>query len=369
MANIAFKYRLKPNAVQENYFCRTFGCVRFIYNKMLGDRIAYYREHRKSLHNTPAQYKEMYPFLREVDSLALANAQMHLNAAYKNFFAQPKSGFPKFKSRKNPWQSYSTNNQNGSVRIEGGKIKLPKIGFVKFIQHRPIPDGYKIKTVTITRCPSGKYYISVLAEFENQVSPKKPVKFVGLDFAMHGLYAASDGTKANAPTFFRDKEKQLAKAQRKLSHAKKGSNNRKKLKLKVARIHEKIANQRKDFLQKKSTILANQYDAVCIESLNIKAMAKHHKKGPHYGKSAADNGWSAFVAMLSYKLAWQGKHLVKIDKWYPSSQLCHVCGYRYKRTKDLSIREWVCPQCHTYHDRDINAAINIREEGKRILLS
>ena len=307
IVNKAYRYRIYPTTEQKMMFAKTFGCVRFIYNKMLSDRIDYYKETGKKLHNTPAQYKEEFPWLKEVDSLALANAQMNLNKAYSHFWKDSRHfGKPRFKSKKNSRASYSTNNQKGSVRIEGHKVKLPKIGWVKLCQHRPLPESSIIKTVTISKTPSGKYYISMLVEYENQILPVIPKTFLGLDFAMHGLYVASDEEDAKYPDFLRKAEKRLAKAQR--------------------------------------------------------------KKGGKFsfGKSVADNGWNMFTNMLEYKLAWQGKQLIKIDKWYPSSQLCHVCGYQNHETKDLSVREWDCPKCGSHHNRDKNAAINIREEARRI---
>ena len=197
--NKAYKFRLYPNKDQSIMFAKTFGCVRFIYNKMLADRISRYKSTGERLNNTPAQYKEEFEWLKEVDSLALANAQLHLNDAYKNFWSNKKNGFPKFKSKKRSKNSYSTNNQKGSVRIEGNKIKLPKIGLVKLEMHRQI-EG-KIKTVTISKTPSGKYYISILVEYENQVLPIVPRKFLGLDYAMNGLYVSSDGECANYPKY------------------------------------------------------------------------------------------------------------------------------------------------------------------------
>ena len=366
--NKAYRYRLYPTTEQEILFAKTFGCARFIYNKMLGDRLDYYRETGKKLNNTPAQYKEEFPWLKEVDSLALANAQLNLNKAYNNFWCNRKHfGKPRFKSKKGGRASYSINNQKGSVRIEGNKVKLPKVGWVKLCQHRPLEEGSIIKTITICKTSSGKYYISVLVEYENQILPVIPKTFLGLDFAMHGLYVASDEDDADYPAFLRRAEKRLAKAQRKLSKRQKDSHNHEKQRLRVAVLHEKIANQRRDFLHKKARFLADRYDIIGIEDISVKAMAKRKKGGRfRFGKSVADNGWSMFTNMLAYKLAWQGKQLVKIDKWYPSSQLCHFCGCQNSKTKKLSVREWICPKCGNHHDRDKNAAINIREEAKRI---
>ena len=259
-------------------FAKTFGCVRFIYNKMLSDRLAYYKESGQKLNNTPAQYKEQFPWLKEVDSLALANAQMNLNKAYGHFWNDSQHfGKPRFKSKKNCRASYSTNNQKGSVRIEGHKVKLPKVGWVKLCQHRPLPENSIIKTVTISKTPSGKYYISMLVEYENQILPVIPKTFLGLDFAMHGLYVASDEEDAKYPSFLRTAEKRLAKAQRKLSNKQKGSHNREKQRLRVAILHEKVANQRRDFLHKKARYLADRYDVIGIEDISVKAMAKRKR--------------------------------------------------------------------------------------------
>lgn len=366
--NKAYRYRLYPTKEQEKMFARTFGCTRFIYNRMLADRMSYYEATGKKLNNTPAQYKDRFPWLKEVDSLALANAQLNLNKAYNNFLNNPGHfGQPHFKSRKNRTASYSTNNQKGSVRIEDNKIKLPKIGWVKLKLHRPLMENSTIKTVTVKKTASGKYYISILVEYENQVLPVIPERFLGLDFAMHGLYAASDEDDADYPNYFRKAEKKLARLQRKLSRKKKNSRNRNKQRRKVAAFHEKIANRRLDFLHKKARHLADRYDVIGIEDISVKVMAKRKRGGRFsFGKSVADNGWNMFTNILAYKLAWQGKQLIKIDKWYPSSQLCHICGYKNNATRDLSVREWTCPDCGTFHNRDKNAAINIREEAKRL---
>lgn len=369
--NTAYRYRLYPTKEQEIMFAKTFGCARFIYNKMLGDRLEHYKQTGEKLNNTPAQYKDQYPWLKEVDSLALANAQMNLNRAYNNFWRNPKHfGAPTFKSKHRYGASYSTNNQKGSVRLEGNKVKLPKIGWVKLRLHRLMMDNCTIKTVTISRTTSGKFYISILVEYENQILPIIPKKFLGLDFAMHGLYVASDEDDADYPNFYKRTERKLAKAQRRLSKCKLHGKNWIKQKHKLAILHEKVANQRKDFLHRKARFLVDRYDAISIEDISVKVMAKRKKgKKFSFGKSVSDNGWNMFVGFLTYKLAWQGKSLTKVSKWFPSSQLCHVCGYRTNVTKDLSVREWTCPCCGTHHNRDKNAAINIREEGKRILLS
>ena len=367
LANKAYKFRIYPNEEQKVLFAKTFGCVRFIYNQMLADKIEYYKETKKKLNNTPAQYKTEFEWLKEVDSLALANAQMNLQKAYNNFFANPKTGFPKFKSKHKNRKSYTTNNQKGSITLENGYLKLPKAnGLIQVKQHRQIPSDHKIKSVTISRTPSGKYYASILFEYENQVQEKEDLtKFLGLDFSMKELYKDSNGNEPCYPKYYRKAEKRLKREQRKLSLMEKGSSNRNKQRIKVAKLHEKVANQRKDFLHKQSRQIANAYDCVCIENLDMKAMSQCLK----FGKSVSDNGWGMFTVFLKYKLEEMGKRLVKTDKFYASSQLCNVCGYKNTETKDLSVREWDCPDCGTHHDRDINAAINIRNEGIRIVFA
>lgn len=363
MANKAYKFRIYPNSEQQIMFAKTFGCVRFIYNQMLADKIKYYKECGKDLcDNTPAKYKATYEWLKEVDSMALCNAQMNLQAAYSSF-KNHKTGFPKFKSKRRSKNSYTTNCINGNIRIQNGYLKLPKTGLVKLKQHRQIPTNYKLKSVTISQNPSGKYYASVLFEYENQVSKITPQTFLGLDFSMHELYKDSNGNEPKYPRYYRQAEKQLAREQRKLSHMQKGSKNREKQRIKIAKLHEKTANQRKDFLHKQSRQIANVYDCVAIENLNMKAMSQ----ALNFGKSVSDNGWGMFTAFLKYKLEEQGKVLKKLDKFFASSQICSCCGYKNPETKNLSIRAWDCPQCGTHHDRDVNAAINIRNEGMRLV--
>ena len=358
--NRAYKFRIYPNKEQRIMFAKTFGCVRFIYNRMLADKIAHYKETGQTLQTTPAQYKTEFEWLKEVDSLALANAQLNLQSAYKNFFSQKRVGFPKFKSKKKSRMRYTTNNQNGSVRIENGKLKLPKVGFVKIVQHRSMIG--KIKSVTIEKTPTNKYYASILVEYENQVPEVELQKFIGLDFSMHDLYVTSEGERANYPRFLRKSEGKLARLCRRHLRRKLGSQNRERMRLKVCLMYEKITNQRLDFLHKKSYCLAEDYDAVCIETLNMHAMSRTLK----FGKSVADDSFGKFRDMLDYKLYFRGKKLVKVDKWFASSQLCSNCGYKNAQVKNLKVREWKCPLCGTEHDRDINAAINICEEGKRI---
>ena len=363
--NKAYKFRIYPDEEQKILIAKTFGCVRFIYNKMLGDKIEYYHQTQKKLNNTPAQYKSEFEWLKEVDSLALANAQMNLQDAYNNFFRDKKVGFPKFKSKKGSKRSYTTNCVNGNIIVRDGMIRLPKLGFVKMKQHRNIPDDYKLKSVTVSQNSSGKYFASILFEYEEDIVMKNLKSFLGLDFSMHELYVDSNGKCPQFPRYYRLSEKKLKREQRKLSKMQKGSSNRNKQRIRISKLHEKIANQRKDFLHKQSRQIANVYDCVCIENLNMKAMSQ----SLNFGKSVSDNSWGMFTVFLKYKLEEAGKRLVKIDKFFASSQLCNVCGYQNSETKDLSVREWTCPYCKTHHNRDVNAAINIRNEGMKIALA
>ena len=361
--NKAYKFRIYPNSEQQIMFAKTFGCVRFIYNHMLADKIKHYEETKQKLNNTPAQYKNEFDWLKEVDSLALANAQMNLQTAFNNFFCSPKVGFPKFKSKKSNRRSYTTNSVNGNIKISNGLLTLPKVGKIKLKQHRQIPSDYVLKSVTVSQTPSGKYYASILYEYENQVQQITPQTFLGLDFSMHELYKDSSGNEPEYPRYYRKAENRLAREQRKLSLMQKGGNNRNKQRVKIASLHEKVANQRKDFLHKQSRQIANAYDCVCIENLDMKAMSK----SLHFGKSVCDNGWGMFTTFLAYKLAELGKQLVKVDRFFASSQTCSVCGYKNTETKNLSVRAWDCPNCGTHHDRDVNAAINIKNEGMRLV--
>lgn len=360
IANKAFKFRLYPNVKQQVMFSKTFGCVRFVYNKMLADKIAHYEATGEMLHNTPARYKKEYEWLREVDSLALANAQLHLRAAYVNFFRNKSVGFPKFKSKKTSWRSYTTNNQNGSVRIENGKLKLPKVGWVRIKLHRQIPQGHVIKSVTISQEPSGKYYASVLTEYELDVLDRSvdADKSLGLDYSSPHFYIDSNGHEADMPHFFREAEKRLAREQRKLSKMVRGSHNYQKQKRKVALAHEKVRNCRKDWLHKESTRLAETYDLIAVEDINYKGMAR----GLRLAKATNDNAFGRFKEMLTYKMAERGKKLITIDKWFPSSKTCRFCGNIYSDLQ-LTDREWDCPCCGAHILRDHNAAINIKEQG------
>lgn len=330
---------------------------------MLSDKIEYYKKNNKMLNNTPAQYKKEFPWLKEVDSLALSNAQMNLDKAYKNFFRDKSVGFPKFKFKKNNYYSYTTNNQKNTIDIVDGKyIKLPKLKtLVRIKQHRQIPKDGKIKSATISKNPSGKYYISILVEQEIKELPKNEF-VVGIDLGLTDFAITSDGVKYSNSRYLRKSLNKLAKEQRKLSRRKKGSKNRNKQRIKVAKLHEHISNQRKDFLHKLSSELINENQVICLEDLQVKEI----QQNKYLSQSVSDVGWYEFRRQLEYKAKWYGREISFIDKWYPSSQICSNCGNNTGK-KSLDIREFDCPYCGKHHDRDINASINILHEGLRLL--
>ena len=364
--NIAYRFRIYPTEEQKILLGKTFGCCRFLYNQMLDDKIREYEKTKKMLKNTPAMYKREYPFLKEVDSLALANVQLHLEKAYKNFFRDPKTGFPRFKSKHHSRNSYTTNVVNGNILVESKRIRLPKLKWIAMKKHRETAEGLRLKSVTVSMEPSGKYFASLLYEgysCENQaaVSDYSTAKILGIDYAMQGMAVFSEKIETEEAGFFRKNEKRLAREQRKLSRCVRGSHNYELQKKKVARCHEKIRNQRRDHLHKLSRKIADSYDAVAVEDIDMKAMSQCL----HFGKSVQDNGYGLFREMLDYKLAWQGKKMVKVDRFFPSSKKCCKCG-RIKKELKLSERVYHC-ECGNEMDRDCNAAINIREEARRML--
>lgn len=373
--NKAIKYRIYPTREQAVLFSKTFGCCRKVYNLMLADKMESYQANGKFVAVTPAKYKTEYSYLKEVDSLALANAQRNLQSAFRSRFSKKrkrKNGFPKFKSAKKSRKSYTTNNQKGTITLMDNRyIKLPKVGKVKAKIHRQPEMDWQLKSATVSQNGDGKYYISVLFELESQPSAYVADKTnaIGLDYASDGLYVDDNGNKGTNHKYYRESHKKLAKAQRRLSRMQgskkkeeKSANYLKQLK-KVNRIHRRIANQRLDNLHKISTEIANQYDVVCVESLNMKSMSN---KGFGNGKATMDNGYGMFLKMLEYKLAEKGKYFVKVDKWFPSSQICNGCGKVHSEMKNLNNRIMKC-DCGLIIGRDQNAAINIKKEGLRIL--
>lgn len=362
--NKAYKYRIYPNAFQRELFAKTFNCVRFIYNRMLEDKIAYYQATGKMLATTPAAYKKEFPWLAEVDSLALCNAQMQLQTAYHNFFRDKSIGFPKFRSKKAQKNSYTTNCINDNIAIMGNCLKLPKVGLVKAMFHRQIPKEHKIKGVTISMEATGKYYASILTVYKAEAPAIEldSSKVLGLDYSSPHFYIDSEGHSADMPHYCRDAETALSREQRKLSKMVRGSSNYQKQKKVISKLYERIRNQRKDWQHKESRKIADNWDIVCVEDINLKVMAQ----GLHLAKATNENGFGKFRTYLAYKLAEQGKKLITIDKWYPSSKLCPKCG-AINAELTLADRNWVCQFCGAEHNRDHNAAINIRNAGLAML--
>ena len=365
--NRAYKFRIYPNSEQTTLICKTMGCARFIYNHLLSDRIEFYQNEKKTLQREVTYYKnlEEFSFLKEVDSLALANAKLNLDRAFVNFF-EHKSGFPTFK-KKGKRDSYTTNavyNGDGcNIEIVQQSIKLPKLGEVKTKFHRTM-EG-KIKSCTISKV-AGKFYVSIITELDKTVVDKLTClskdKVLGFDFSVPEFAVDSNGNVIGCPKYYRRAQKKLAKEQRKLSSKQCGSNNYHKQLLKVQKISNHIANQRRDFCHQLSKQLVSQYDAICFEDLNLSNL----KRTLRLGKNVSDDGFGMFREFVQYKLEREGKHFIKIDKMFPSSKTCSHCGYKNEEL-NLKDREWCCPQCGTNHDRDYNAAINIKEEGIRIL--
>lgn len=368
--NRAIMYRAYPTPEQQVLLSKTFGCVRFVWNHMLMVAQQFWDEAGVFFIPTPAKYKNEFPFLKEIDSGALCNAQLDLKEARKRHREDPKNvGVPTLKSKRKSKMSYTTN-VHSYVKKDGQLVKtleltedavhLPKVGFVKIKKHRSPGNGWQLKAATVSCTRSGKYFVSLLYEFEKDIQPIKPTKetSLGLDYSSHDFYVDSNGDVANYPRFYRQSEAKLARAQRRLSRMQFGSHHYDKQLYKVRVLQEHIANQRKNFCHTASTAIAKQYDAVFVEDINLRGLAGSLK----LGKSTNDNGFGMFRTMLEYKLTSQGKTFAKTDKWYPSSKTCSVCGF-IKNDLTLADRVWTCSACGTTHNRDHNAAINIRNVG------
>lgn len=368
--NRAIQYRAYPTEAQAVLLAKTFGCVRFVWNRMLMDAQQFLNEAGTFFVPTPAKYKKEFPFLKEVDSGALCNTQLDLQDANDHHLESPKTvGAPRLKSKHKSKMSYTTNihsykTKDGSVvhtlALGYEAIKLPKIGWVKIKKHRQPGADWILKGATVSCTRSGKYFISLLYEFEKDIQSVVPTKekSLGLDYSSHDFYVDSNGEVANYPRFYRQSEEKIAKEQRKLSRMKVGSKNYNEQLHKVQLLHEHITNQRKNFCHTVSAAIAKRYDAVFVEDINLRGLAGSLK----LGKSTNDNGFGMFRTMLEYKLTSQGKTFAKIDKWYPSSKTCSVCGL-VKDDLTLADRSWTCSSCGTTHNRDHNAAINIRNLG------
>ena len=357
----AYKFRLEPNEEQKSLLAKHFGCTRFVYNHFLSERKAQYDKTHKSDNYyvqakklTELKKNEEHAWLNEINSQTLQHALRHLETAYVNFF-RGNAKFPNFKSKKSK-NSFSVPQY---VVVKDGKIFFPKFnGGIKFKQHREIIGTIKSATVSLT--PTGKYFVSILTE-QTYEPYGKTNKSVGIDLGIKDFVITSDGRKYKNNRYTKKYQRKLKQAQQHLSRKQKGSRQYEKQRLKVARIHEKIANYRMDNLHKVSTELVKQYDIICVEDLNIKGMIKNHRLAKHI----ADVSWGTFIQFLSYKCDLNDKTLVKIGRYYPSSQSCNECGYVNKTVKDLIVREWTCPHCGCIHDRDVNAAKNILKEGLR----
>ncbi len=360
MTRKGFKYRIYPNTKQKEYFAKCFGCVRFFYNKSLNDMIDFYKENGSFKDINPTAYKKDYPFLQEIDSIALHMARYHRNKAFKSFFAH-RTRFPKFKSKKDK-QSYTTLMVNGNIKISSDNkyLTLPKCRKIKIKLHRAF-DG-EISSVTITRTSDDQYYVSFITE-TNIEHLQKSKKVIGLDLGVKDLITDSNGEKYKNHKYLTKTQTRLAREQRKLSKMVKGSNNRNKQRIRIAKLYKKIQHQRNDYLQKLSRHIIDENQIICVENLKIKNMAKNH----YLAESINDASWFKLVTMLIYKAKWYGRTIVKVPTTYPSSQLCSKCGHKYSFTKCLGVRRWICPECGTTHDRDINAARNILSKGIEIL--
>ena len=373
MCSRAFQYRAYLTDEQFVLAMKTVGACRFVYNNALDYKTTEYRNNRNTVSYTQLSarltgLKKELPWLKEVDSIALQQSLRHLDTAFQNFFRKKKgTRYPKYKSKHRSKWSYTTMSVNNNLRFEDDALIMPKLGRISIRPMRPVPEGWKLKSAVLTIERDHTVYISCCFEYDDvpvQYTPD-PGKAIGLDYKSDGFCADSEGHVCGSPKYARKAQEALTRQQRKLRHKKKGSRNYEKQKLRIAKVYRHIANQRLDFCHQQSVKTANSYDIVCVEDLDLKAMSNRSFRN---GRATMDNGYGMFLRFLEYKLHDRGKVLVKVGKWFPSSQICHVCGRVNPELKDLRIRHWTCPGCGTGHERDINSAINILQEGLRLYL-